>query len=674
MRIAKIRQASLCRIMPVVALAMLSLSSLPSASGQVNFAQRWATTATDGGTGPLGDPITLTWSIVEDGQAIANRTSDMISRLDTMWAVSAADQMSTDYTMRPWFARFEAGFNRWGQVSGLTYTYEPNDDGAAWGSTGGPTPIGDPAPGITGVRGDVRIGGFDFNNNGSLAQNQFPLQGGNMRINTAQSGAFGINSDVFFRNIISHEAGHGFGLLHTSPSGERFLMNPSLGTSFDGPQTHDILAAQRGYGDALEKNGGNDSLATATALGNIAINSATVGRGLDTPDGGENPTGITPAQTDFISIDDDSDTDYFRFSVSGRSQANFLINPRGPTYNVALDGQTPSPFNASNRSDLAFAVYDQNGIRLSQVDNTGIGGNEQVAGFKLPEAGDYFVQVTGKGNETQLYSVELDVNSSQAVVDPSVVFRDTFDIADGNTNPNAFRQGAARQGPGIVDSLIETSSTGSAGNTSVEVIDNALQLSSTGDGASPNRAFADLNRNFAPQLDGEMWNLNFDVSLESDVLAGDSWFALVFNDDQPVGVPFSDAAELAILLRQDGRYTARENGGNAMGEFSEAGNVFAASSLYNFDLLVDETGTDTLLSLLVNGVTLIDSQVINLNNLGRYFGFRTHINGSTASSGSDFTASVDNLEIRLVTAIPEPTAIPFVIAAMGCLFTRRRRR
>jgi len=197
--------------------------------------------------------------------------------------------------------------------------------------------------------------------------------------------------------------------------GPTFLMNPSLSLAFDGPQFHDILAVQRGYGDALEKDGGNDTLATATALGAIASGTS-AGKGFDTPDLGGDPAGISTEQTDFISIDDDSDTDFFQFSVDGPSTATIVLNPRGPSYGAVIqdDPQPPtSEFNASEQSDLVLAIFDQNGILLSQVDANGVGGEETVGQLLLSEAGDYFVRVTGKANAAQMYSLEVSVTSGR---------------------------------------------------------------------------------------------------------------------------------------------------------------------------------------------------------------------------------------------------------------------
>ena len=72
---------------------------------------------------------------------------------------------------RPWFNIFQRAYDRWSEVSGLTFVYEANDDGAPMGGTN---------RGVTGVRGDVRIGGRNIDGNfGVLAFNYFPNNSGN---------------------------------------------------------------------------------------------------------------------------------------------------------------------------------------------------------------------------------------------------------------------------------------------------------------------------------------------------------------------------------------------------------------------------------------------------------------------------------------------------------------
>ena len=58
----------------------------------------------------------------------------------------------SDLTTRPWFAVFQAAFDNISELTGVSYVYESNDDGAAFAQFSLPS-------GSIGTRGDIRIGG-----------------------------------------------------------------------------------------------------------------------------------------------------------------------------------------------------------------------------------------------------------------------------------------------------------------------------------------------------------------------------------------------------------------------------------------------------------------------------------------------------------------------------------
>src|SRR5688572_6603991 len=86
---------------------------------------RWATTAS-GSAGSEGDPVTLTWCLAPDGISIPDEgASNLISFLDGMFNVASG---GTDFEARPWFSLFQQSFDRWAQLSGMDFVYEPNDN------------------------------------------------------------------------------------------------------------------------------------------------------------------------------------------------------------------------------------------------------------------------------------------------------------------------------------------------------------------------------------------------------------------------------------------------------------------------------------------------------------------------------------------------------------------
>ena len=188
-------------------------------------ADRWTTTAVDGAGLQQGDPTTITWGLLPDGTATdTSATSDLIARLDTIYNETAS---GTDITNWTWYGLFEQMFDRWSELSGNTYVFEPADDGATFPSS----------PGAQGVRPDVRIAGRNIDGNfGILAFNYFP-NNGDMVIDTADSFYTGTaNNSRALRNVLAHEHGHGLAFNHVIPVDQSKLMEPTASTSYDGPQ------------------------------------------------------------------------------------------------------------------------------------------------------------------------------------------------------------------------------------------------------------------------------------------------------------------------------------------------------------------------------------------------------------------------------------------------------
>lgn len=367
---------------------------------------RWSSTATNGGGLSQGDPTTITWSIVPDGTPISGfngevaSPSNLVSFLGSIYGVTTVDANLTD---EPWFGLFQSYLNRWSALSGMTYVYEPADDGAALSFS---TSVG-----LIGVRGDIRISGHLIDGNSNiLAYNFFP-NGGDMVIDTGDANFYGntANNSRALRNVLAHENGHGLGMNHVCPVIQGVngrLMEPFINLSIDGPQFDDILAIQRGYGDALEKNGGNDSAATARPLGTLGIGQ-TIVRGTDAVD-----IQVAPTEVDFISIDDDSDVDYFSFTIGSGMGANIELTPLGATYlsgaqNANGSCSAGTPFNASTQSDLMLQLIGPNGNTVLRTSNvSGLGGAEGIqTGFL--SAGTYFVRISGTANAIQMYRLGI---------------------------------------------------------------------------------------------------------------------------------------------------------------------------------------------------------------------------------------------------------------------------
>jgi hypothetical protein len=362
---------------------------------------RWTSTVTDGGGLQQGDPTTLTWSIVPDGTTIpgrggeASEPSDLVEFLGEIYGVVTDDEIYDD---EPWFELLQRTVDRWSQLSGLTYLYEPRDDGAIFINS----------PGQLGTRGDVRLGGrFIDGNSNVLAYNYYPSSGGDMVIDTDDNFYENIaNDSIRLRNVLAHELGHGIGLAHVDSTGNGFLMNPFINTSFDGPQYDDILGAHRHYGDFHETIG-NDSVAAATSLG-------TVTDGNPLRIGGDAATSrVEFGAIDFVSIDDDSDIDVYAFEVPRRGDVEITLTPIGPQYRQGPQDGQQTLFDAAAVSDLTLELIDIDGDTVLEIaDVTGRGVAEVIDGFRLSQPGTYYARVSGAANNAQTYRLDLSIEIS----------------------------------------------------------------------------------------------------------------------------------------------------------------------------------------------------------------------------------------------------------------------
>ncbi|MGB6219619.1 matrixin family metalloprotease [Haloferula sp.] len=402
---------------------------------------RWTFTATDGSTGANGDPITLTWSFAPDGTLTdEGDPSDLIARLAVIYASQGAN--TTDPPdQQPWFTVFETAIENLGLETGLTFVYEPNDDGADMANN---------RDGIIGTRGDLRILGAPIDGNFNVLAYNYSPGYGDMVIDTNDSYISNIsNNSLRLRNIVSHEVGHGLGLAHVCPIDNTKLMEPFINLGFTGAQFDEVFSLQRKYGDHFEKlaaSENNDSPATATPLALV--------------------TGTAFIVDERLSIDDNSDSDFFEVSVAAGQSLTVTVTPTSESYLEGGQNQDGSCggdtlYDFSLFHDLALEILDTDGTTPLATRNLQGPGIPEVINYNFSAAGTYFVRVAGDStNNTQVYSLELTrfdpvTNLSLSPIDL------IMDEADSG-NTASFTVQSSTPATSEITVLFTTSGTGSA--------------------------------------------------------------------------------------------------------------------------------------------------------------------------------------------------------------------
>ncbi len=416
--------------------AMDDVNSMYFVWDRYNASTRWSTTAS-GSAGSQGDAATLLWSLVPDTVSIpsaisgeATSNSQLFSRMDTLFAGVGGRAV--------WVQQFIRVFARWQSLSGVNYsrvTVGGNDwdDGAVWSSSG-----------AIGLRGDIRISMHPIDGvNGILAYNQFPGagSGGNMVIDSSEnwvSGSTGSTPFRFFRNTVAHEHGHGLGFSHVCPSNGTKLMEPFLSTSFDGPQQDDIRAVQRQYGDPFEPN---NSVPTAAFLGTLGTSSG-IGLGT-TPTTVAGDTIVYPnvANAALLSIDANSEVDYWQFDTTANILATIVVTPIGSSYSdlnqdgSGSDGCTGGTGGTTNAlaacNPVITLVNGPGSAGLALVDANAAGLSETLPTFLLSGSSTYNLKVSESDapTESQLYKFTITVNGPTSVTASDAASSNTITLS-----------------------------------------------------------------------------------------------------------------------------------------------------------------------------------------------------------------------------------------------------
>jgi serralysin len=357
---------------------------------------RWTTTAS-GAVGPLGSPVTLTWSIVPDGTLFQGTafSSNLVSTLDFWFGAGTG---GGDLEKRPWFSRFVQCFDRWSELSGVSFVYEPVDDRANHGSP----------EGVVGTRGDIRFAGRSIDGNGGSYASAWFIPNADVTIDTGDILHYTDTSGNFrnFRNTVTHEIGHALGLGHITATNAHWLMEPLFTDDYDGPQWDDIRGVQYQYGDVHEQGAGNDTIVTATEMTSMAVGTH-----------GNTGNEVAPSELDFVSISNADDIDFYSFQLDAPALVDIILTPVGTTYDNKIGVDAATTINSKAISDLSLELYSFAGgvsIRLGSANSLPAGGTESLLDIELPTNGPYFLKVTGSANDVQLYTLAV----STELLDP----------------------------------------------------------------------------------------------------------------------------------------------------------------------------------------------------------------------------------------------------------------
>jgi len=436
--------AALC-FAPGTPVEVVNAFSLASAGGSPDFqpGTRWSTTASGSFPG-AGTPVVLTWSIVPDGTPVDGN----IVGINVSGNSSLRAFLNGIYgSQATWQALYQQMFDRWAELGGLSYIYEPNDDGS----------ILNTAPGALGVRGDLRMSGIVIDgNSGILAYNNFPSDG-DMVIDTGDNFYTVTSSNSLrLRNVLAHEHGHGQGIFHVCPANQTKLMEPFISTAYNGPQLDDVLATQWHYGDNDESN---DTVATATNLGSLGL-------------GGS-------LQRSTLSIDRNNDTDYYAITLTQAGQLTATMTPTGANYSQgtqtsACDSGTA--FNSLAQANLDIAILASNGTTVLASASAGAIGAPDVAQFEAAP-GNYYIRIrqTTSAAAIQAYRLNLGVTfpgisislpgGTPSQLDPGVAESFPVTITPGNESIVGAPQLLYRTTPGGAFSAVNLVANGGTSYT-----------------------------------------------------------------------------------------------------------------------------------------------------------------------------------------------------------------
>ncbi len=374
-----------------ILIAGVVLSSSPA--GAFLLTGRWTNTQTDGPVGSF-DPATVTWSIVPDGVSTSRTDpggSDLVVFFDDLYTVAPEDR-SPDLTNRPWWQVMDRLMDMYTRTSGITMVYVAEQDASG---------------AITGQMGDIRSAGKTHG--GATLGSATSPNAGDIHFRTNDDYA---PSEVSWRKTFAHEVGHAVGIGHDSVTDHISVMDGSGGFGYFGVQFDDVYGMNRHYGDPLEKNGGNNTPATASPLG-VLTEGTLITRGTDI-----NDMVIDEFDDDIVGVHHAADTDYFAFTLTQSAVVQITLTPVGPTYTSREINNRASPVDFTMWSDLNLVLTNSSGTPLVTADTGLVGESESISNWLL-NPGDYLIRVDSDQDFNQFYSLALSSTAFHSIPEPA---------------------------------------------------------------------------------------------------------------------------------------------------------------------------------------------------------------------------------------------------------------
>ncbi len=319
-------------------------------------------------------PELVTISFMPDDTNLGGVYSDLFAQFGSRFGSAAA-----------WQNPMLKAAQTWARYTNLNFTVLA-DNGADSGS--GDFQQGDPD------FGDIRIGGFDFENSSFLAMAYLPPEvnnysiGGDIGLNTGR--IFNINgSDYDLYTVMLHEFGHALGLDHSA------TYNAVMYSAYQGVETglytDDINGIRYIYSggsarsaDAVDAVASNGNFGSATAIDALFDDETFI------------------AQLPALDITTTSDLDYFTFTV-----------PEGASSTMTIQMQS------SGLSLLApsLKVYNQNFQLVATYTGNGFLGSTLTAQLSVSEGQQYYIRAAGANTTafgTGAYGLTVNLGTEEA--------------------------------------------------------------------------------------------------------------------------------------------------------------------------------------------------------------------------------------------------------------------